>query len=77
VAFISNLLQLHVMPLIMVGQNLQDWYSEFRANADFDMTQRTEAEVDAILQRLTNQNALILEILRRVDQLDGAGRASR
>jgi uncharacterized membrane protein len=77
VAFISNLLQLHVMPLIMVGQNLQDWYSEFRANADFDMTQRTEAEVDAILQHLTNQNALILEILRRVDQLDGAGRASR
>jgi uncharacterized membrane protein len=77
VAFISNLLQLHVMPLIMVGQNLQDWYSEFRANADFDMSQRTEAEVDAILQHLTNQNALILEILRRVDQLDGAGRASR
>jgi uncharacterized membrane protein len=75
--FVSNLLQLHLMPLIMVGQNLQDRYGEFVANADFDISQRTEAEVEAILQHLTNQNALMLEVLRRVEGLETASRASR
>ena len=69
--FVSNLLQLHLMPLIMVGQNLQDRYGELVASADFDISQRTEAEVEAILQHLTNQNALMLEILRRVEGLEG------
>ena len=32
--FISNLLQLHLMPLIMVSQNLQDRYGELVASAD-------------------------------------------
>jgi len=75
--FVSNLLQLHLMPLIMVGQNLQDRYGELVASADFDISQRTEAEVEAILQHLTNQNALMLEILRRVEGLESASRASR
>jgi uncharacterized membrane protein len=74
--FVSNLLQLHLMPLIMVGQNLQDRYGELVASADFDISQRTEAEVEAILQHLTNQNALMLEILRRVEGLE-RDRASR
>lgn len=69
--FVSNLLQLHLMPLIMVGQNLQDRYGELVASADFDISQRTEAEVEAILQHLTNQNTLMLEILRRVEGLEG------
>jgi uncharacterized membrane protein len=76
--FISNLLQLHLMPLIMVGQNLQDRYGELVASADFDISQRTEAEVEAILQHLTNQNALMLEILKRVEGLEqSASGASR
>jgi uncharacterized membrane protein len=74
--FISNLLQLHLMPLIMVGQNLQDRYGELVASADFDISQRTEAEVEAILQHLTNQNALMLEILKRIEGLERGG-ASR
>jgi uncharacterized membrane protein len=75
--FVSNLLQLHLMPLIMVGQNLQDRYGELVASADFNISQRTEAEVEAILQHLTNQNALMLEILRRVEGLENAKAASR
>jgi uncharacterized membrane protein len=75
--FVSNVLQLHLMPLIMVGQNLQDRYGELVANADFDISQRTEAQVGVILQHLTNQNALMLEILRRVEGLESGARASR
>ena len=33
--FVSNLIQIHLMPLIMVGQNLQGRHSELRAEADF------------------------------------------
>jgi uncharacterized membrane protein len=69
--FVGNVLQLHLMPLIKVGQNLQDRYGELVANADFNISRRTEAQVGAILQHLTNQNAPMLEILRRV----GASRA--
>ena len=72
--FVSNLLQLHLMPLIMVGQNLQDRYGELVASADFDISQRTEAEAAAILQHLVNQNALLLEILRRVERLESPSR---
>jgi uncharacterized membrane protein len=71
--FVSNLLQLHLMPLIMVGQNLQDRYGELRADADFQISQRTEAEVGAILQHLVNQNALMLEILRRLEAVERGG----
>ena len=68
--FISNLLQLHLMPLIMVGQNLQDRYSEIRAEADFEVNKRAEAEVQAVLAHLTSQNELMLEILKRIEGLE-------
>src|SRR5439155_15894889 len=50
--FVSNLLQLHLMPLIMVGQNLQDPYDELVANAHLGISPRTEAEVGPTLQHL-------------------------
>jgi uncharacterized membrane protein len=65
--FISNMIQLFLMPLIMIGQNLQGRHSEARAEADFEVNTRAESEIEAILQHLENQNKLILEILRRMD----------
>jgi uncharacterized membrane protein len=58
------------MPLIMVGQNLQDRYSEIRAEADFEVNKRAEAEVQAVLAHLTSQNELMLEILKRMEGLE-------
>jgi len=43
---------------------------ELVSSADFNISQWTEAEVEAILQHLTNQNALMLEILKRVEGLE-------
>jgi uncharacterized membrane protein len=68
--FISNLIQLHLMPLIMVGQNLQDRYAEFRAEADFQVNQKAEREIETVLDHLTSQNELMLEILRRIERLE-------
>ena len=69
--FISNLIQLHLMPLIMVGQNLQDRYAEFRDEADFQVNQKAEREIETVLEHLTNQNELMLEIVRRLERIEG------
>lgn len=72
--FISNLIQIHLMPLIMVGQNLQGRHAERRAEADFEVNQKAEAEVEQILQHLeaqaqliVKQGELILQILQRLN----------
>ena len=66
--FISNMIQILLMPLIMVGQNLQGRHSEARAEADFDVNTQSEREIEVILQHLENQNALILKILNKLKQ---------
>lgn len=66
--FISNMLQIFLMPLIMIGQNLQGRHSEIRAEADFEVNTRAEREIEAVLQHLENQNELILQILRRLEE---------
>lgn len=65
--FISNMIQIFLMPLIMVGQNLQSRHAEFRAEADFKVNIKAETEVEAILTHLENQNNLILQILKKID----------
>lgn len=66
--FISNMIQIFLMPLIMVGQNLQGKYSEIRAEADFELNVKTEREIETILQHLENQNEIILKILKHLEK---------
>jgi len=65
--FISNLIQLLLMPLIMVGQNLQGEHAEARAEADFEVNTKAELEIETILLHLENQSTLMLEILKRLE----------
>jgi uncharacterized membrane protein len=65
--FLSNMIQIFLMPLIMVGQNLQGRHAEARAQADFDVNTKAEREVEAILLHLEAQNDLILKILRHLE----------
>lgn len=74
--FISNMIQIFLMPLLMVGQNLQGRHSEIRAQADFDVNKKAEIEVEAILLHLEQQAAQIerqgevmLDILRHLQTL--------
>lgn len=69
--FISNMIQLLLMPLIMVGQNLQGRHSEARSEADFEVNTSAEREIEAILMHLENQNNLILKILRHLGESPG------
>lgn len=73
--FISNMIQIFLMPLIMIGQNLQGRHSEARAEADFAVNTKAEREIEAILMHLENQNELILQILNRLDS-SGKGQES-
>lgn len=65
--FISNMIQIMLMPLIMVGQNLQGRHSEARADADFEVNTKAEREIETILEHLENQNELILKILHHLE----------
>ena len=67
--FLSNMIQIFLMPLIMVGQNLQGRHAEARAEADFDVNTKAEREIEAILLHLETQNELILQILRHLEGL--------
>ena len=66
--FISNMIQIFLMPLIMVGQNLQGRHAEMRAEADFEVNTKAEREIETILMHLENQNELILKILDRLEK---------
>ncbi len=66
--FISNMLQIFLMPLIMVGQNLQSRHSEIRAEEDYLINKKAELEIETILTHLENQDKLILQILARMEK---------
>ena len=68
--FISNMIQIFLMPLIMIGQNLQGRHSEARAEADYEINLKAERETEAILQHLEAQQRVINQILKHVQ--DGA-----
>jgi len=65
--FLSNMIQIFLMPLIMVGQNLQGRHAEARADADFEVNTKAEREIEAILLHLETQNDLILKILHHLE----------
>lgn len=67
--FISNMIQIFLMPLIMIGQNLQSRHSELRAEEDFLINKKAEHEIETVLMHLENQNELILQILKHLEQI--------
>jgi len=65
--FISNVIQILLMPLIMVGQNIQGSHAEARAQHDLDVNVKAEEEIEVILQHLEYQNNLLIEMMKKLD----------
>lgn len=65
--FISNMIQIFLMPLIMVGQNLQSRHSEIRAENDFEINKKAELEIENILHHLQTHQDLLEQILKRIE----------
>ncbi|MCX6703930.1 MAG: DUF1003 domain-containing protein [Candidatus Woesebacteria bacterium] len=63
----SGYLQLILLPLILVGQNLQSRHAELRAQHDYETNVKAEKEIEAILLHLEKQDEIMLEILRKID----------
>ena len=64
--FISNLIQILLMPLIMVGQNLQGLHSEIRAENDLQVNVIAEQEIEVILRHLEYQNRLLIALVTKL-----------
>jgi len=60
--FISNMIQLFLMPLIMIGQNMQGNKSEERAKNDYKVNLKAEKEI----KEIQNQLAEILASLNAI-----------
>ena len=65
---VSNILQLILLPVIMVGQNIEGRAAEWRAQMDFEINKKAEREVEIIIAHLENQNELLLELARKIDR---------
>lgn len=68
--FMSNMIQIFLMPLLMIGQNLQSQHAEARAETDFEINQKAEMEIETVLMHLENQNQLMQKILYKLGQKD-------
>lgn len=63
----SGFLQLILLPLILVGQNLQSRHAELRAKHDYETNIKAEKEIEAILLHLEKQDEIMLKILDKLD----------
>ena len=64
---ISNVIQILLMPLIMVGQNVQGRHTEIRAELDYEVNQKAEKEVITIMGQLEHNTELILHLMRHLE----------
>ncbi|HLJ56747.1 MAG TPA: DUF1003 domain-containing protein [Chthonomonadaceae bacterium] len=60
----SNVIQILLMPLIMVGQNVQGAHSELRAEHDLEVNIKAEKEIEVILAHLEQQQQLLLQLVK-------------
>ena len=64
--FISNLIQILLMPLIMVGQNIQGRHADARAENDLEVNVKAEEEIEVILQHLEYQNEMLILLVKKL-----------
>ena len=68
--FLGNIVQLLLMPLIMVGQNVQSAHADARAEADFKVNTKAEDEIEKLLEGLRQIDRRTLEIVRRLEAFE-------
>lgn len=59
--FLGNIIQLLLMPLIMVGQNIQSRHAELRADEEFKTTISSYHDIEHILAHLDAQDKELLK----------------
>jgi uncharacterized membrane protein len=64
--FISNLIQIMLMPLIMVGQNILGRHADERSEHDLEVNIKAEREIEVVLRHLEYQNAILIAIVGKL-----------
>lgn len=64
--FISNMIQILLMPLIMVGQNIQGCHADLRAESDLEINVKAEKEIEVILTHLEYQNSILIAMVEKL-----------
>ncbi len=64
--FISNMIQILLMPLIMVGQNIQGRHSELRAKHDLEVNVKAEQEIEVVMEHLEYQNKILIALVEKL-----------
>ena len=67
--FLGNIVQLLLMPLIMVGQNLQNRHAEVRADAEYKTVGKMFHDTEAVMKHLDAQDAELLRQTRLLTAL--------
>ncbi len=75
--FLGNIVQLLLMPLIMVGQNIQAAHADARAESDFEVNVKAEAEIEKVLEALRALDERTLAIVERLAASGDAVAAAR
>jgi len=60
----QTFLQLVLLSIIMVGQKVESKHSEKRADSHYNVSVKTEEEIDTIIKHLENQNELLKKLLK-------------
>lgn len=67
--FLGNIIQLLLMPLIMVGQNLQGRHAEIRAEEEYRTTNSSYQDIEKILIHLDSQDKELLKQTKLLTEL--------
>ncbi|GGG49412.1 DUF1003 domain-containing protein [Bizionia arctica] len=62
--FISNLIQIMLMPLIMVGQNLQAKRAEIRSENDFNVNIKAEKEITFLIEEMKELKVMVSKLTK-------------
>jgi uncharacterized membrane protein len=60
--FLANVIQLSLMPLILVGQNMQAKANVIKENEEYQLDTQNSREIETILLLLEKQNKIIEEL---------------
>jgi len=67
--FMGNIVQLLLMPLIMVGQNIQSRHAEIRSDEEFKTTTTSFHDIEQILTHLNAQDEQIRQQTNLIEEL--------
>lgn len=64
---ISNVIQILLMPLIMVGQNVQSRHADIRAELDYQVNMQAEKEVTLMLRHMSHNTDLLIQLMKHLE----------